>query len=80
MAAVGAASSRLPRLDAIPGALDAVYALFDKMKWTGNMPREVTLLKDPEARAILEGRLPGAQAPYTPIKGSQIQYKFTIWK
>ena len=80
MAAVGAASSRLPRLGAIPGALDAVYALFDKMKWTGNMPREVTLLKDPEARAILEGRLPGAQAPYTPIKRSQIQYQFTIWK
>ena len=70
MTAVGEASSRLPRLDAIPGALDAVYGLFEKMKSTDELPREVTLLQDPDASAILEGRFPGAQAPYTPIKRS----------
>jgi hypothetical protein len=62
------------RSDRVPGAHEAMFTLFDLRKWS-KLPHESVLLKDPDARRIMEEMfLP------TVFKRSQLQYQFVRWR
>jgi hypothetical protein len=77
MAAARAPIPVTQRIDQIPGALDAIFNLFEAKKatWAKKLPNDTTLQKDPEARRVMHEL-------FSPIvlKRSQLQLQHLRWR